>query len=64
MTDKPTVTPFDQMAASFTADCERAANWKQNYFGAAYSTRIKAAIIELERGLMEMRDFLRKEENV
>lgn len=44
---------FDAMANLFTARVSAAANWKHRYFGAAYSTRIKQAIVELEAAIAE-----------
>jgi hypothetical protein len=42
------MTDFDQMTARFTSACRVAELWKHNYFGAAYATRIRAAIADLK----------------
>lgn len=42
---------FDEMAADFTTVVRNASYWKDNYFGAAYSTRIRTAIRELKRAI-------------
>jgi hypothetical protein len=39
---------FDRMARDFTVAMQKAAAWKDIYFGAAYSTRIRTAIAELK----------------
>lgn len=44
---------FDKMTERFTAACHDAANWKHVQFGAAYSTRIKSAIKQLEAAIAE-----------
>jgi hypothetical protein len=44
---------FDRMASRFTAHVKRAAEWKHTYFGAAYSTRIREAILELKIAIDE-----------
>jgi hypothetical protein len=41
------------MARKFTARVTTAAEWKHSYFGAAYSSRIKAAIAELREAIAE-----------
>jgi hypothetical protein len=46
---------FDTMAREFTVACQIAANWKDVYFGARYSTRIKSAIEDLERAIEKAR---------
>jgi hypothetical protein len=57
MTDHPddkTVTPdFDATCDLFTAYASTAANWKDAYLGAAYSTRIKAAIADMKFAISE-----------
>lgn len=47
------MTDFDRMAERFTARVREAANWKHNYVGAAYATRIKAAIANLRGAIAE-----------
>ncbi len=44
---------FDRVCSKFTFRVERAADWKNSYFGAAYSTRLKAAIEELKEAIEE-----------
>jgi hypothetical protein len=44
---------FDDMATRFTKRVRVAADWKQNYFGAAYATRIKQAIADLKLAIAE-----------
>lgn len=46
---------FDVMAREFTVACQKAAAWKDIYFGAAYSTRIKASIEDLEKAIAKAR---------
>lgn len=48
------VDNFDAMAARFTASLRFVADWKHNYLGAAYSTRIKAAIAFLKQEIAEI----------
>lgn len=47
-------TPFDAAAFKFQNDMYRASHWKENYFGAAYSTRIEQAIKEARVACDEM----------
>jgi hypothetical protein len=49
----PVAPNFDRVAAQFTFRVERAAAWKHSYFGAAYATRLKAAIRELREAIEE-----------
>jgi hypothetical protein len=49
------IDDFDTMAREFTVACQIAANWNDVYFGAAYSTRIKSAIEDLERAIEKAR---------
>ena len=44
---------FDRVCKQFTFRVERAADWRNTYFGAAYSTRMKAAIKELKEAIAE-----------
>ena len=44
---------FDAVCARFTQRVAKAANWKHAYFGAAYSTRINAAIFDLKVAIAE-----------
>lgn len=46
---------FDKMAATFTEKVAIAANWKQVFYGAAYSTRMNHAIRLLEEAIAEAR---------
>jgi len=46
-------TEFDVMMQRFTSRVRFAADWKDNYFGAAYSTRIKQAISDLKSAIAE-----------
>lgn len=39
---------FDKACAEFSETCCIASNWKQEYFGAAYRTRIEAAFAALK----------------
>lgn len=43
------MTEFDKACEEFTAACKKAANWKEEYFGAAYMTRIRCAFDEVLR---------------
>mgnify|MGYP001447644935 CR=1 FL=1 len=52
---------FDSACVEFTTYMQYVADWKNNYYGAAYSTRLKKAIIDarlaadrLERTLSEL----------
>lgn len=61
---KETITiDFGESADRFSRACKRAADWKHQYFGAAYSTRITQAIADLEHAIREVRDFMRVDEN-
>lgn len=42
---------FDDTCDAFTVACQHAAHWKHNYSGAAYTTRIVQAIIDLEAAI-------------
>lgn len=44
---------FDVMTGRFTETVSFAAGWKQNYFGASYSTRVRAAICALKLAILE-----------
>jgi hypothetical protein len=47
------MTDFDRMAERFTARLREAVDWKHNYVGAAYATRIRAAIDNLRDAIAE-----------
>jgi len=51
MKDAP--VDFDEMARRFTTKVAYAANWKHNYFGAVYSSRIEQAIRDLKAAIAE-----------
>lgn len=53
--------PFDLAAANFTSDMEVAANWKQIYSGATYSTRLRAAIAEVRLACDRMEKALKED---
>lgn len=58
------MSAFDDMTDRFAARVDKARHWRDNYFGAAYSTRIRAAIAELKEAIAEAEDFLdQTEEN-
>jgi len=40
------MTPFDIASTKFTAAMSKARDWKQNYLGAAYTTRLVSALQE------------------
>lgn len=42
------LTTFDKACDDFTRACQHAAQWKHAYFGAAYATRVKAAVADLK----------------
>jgi hypothetical protein len=44
---------FDDMTDRFGAACRRAAGFRDNYFGAAYATRVRAAIADLKAAIAE-----------
>ena len=46
---------FDALCERFTSACARAKDWRHQYFGAAYSSRIKEAIRDLETTIAELR---------
>ena len=56
------MSEFDTAAAEFTRRLQRAADWKHFYFGAAYSTRIRQAIIEARLACVLMEAVLIKEQ--
>ena len=45
------MSDFDRMTEQFTRACLAAADWKHRQFGAAYATRIRAAIADLKAGI-------------
>lgn len=60
-------TFFDGQCDLFTANMRSVTNWKQNYFGAAYSTRLEQAIRDarnscdlMEAALEKDADYLRR----
>lgn len=46
-------TDFDDMAARFTHRIQANVGWRENYFGAAYATRIRSAIKDLKDTIRE-----------
>jgi hypothetical protein len=58
MTDHQSCSPdsaqdFDAMCDLFTGHASVVLNWRHSYFGAAYSTRLKAAIAEMKYAIAE-----------
>ena len=53
MTAKPSAEKFDAMCDLFTSYARTVANWQQYYYGAAYSTRLKAAIADMKFAIAE-----------
>ena len=49
------MTAFDTITDEFTRRIGTALNWKENYLGAAYSTRIAAAIEDLEEAIANVK---------
>lgn len=49
---------FDMRADAFSALLRQAANWKHNFLGAAYSTRIASAVLLAESACREARRLL------
>lgn len=47
------MSDFDVMCDLFTSYARAVANWQQNYFGAAYSTRLRAAIADMKFAIAE-----------
>lgn len=47
------MTTFDEMTDRFTGRVNRAVHWRDSYPGAAYSTRLEAAIRELREAIAE-----------
>jgi hypothetical protein len=54
----PTDKTFDKHAKEFTEIVMRAAAWKEVYYGAAYSTRIKQAVEDLKKAITLAEDHL------
>lgn len=46
---------FSDACDAFTEACQRATHWKDNYFGARYSTRLVQAIIDLEKDITRVK---------
>ena len=44
---------FDAMTERFTTGVRRALHWRDVYFGAAYSTRVRQAIADLKATIAE-----------
>ena len=44
---------FDKMTDSFGAAMRRASHWRDTYYGAAYSTRIKSAIADAKHAISQ-----------
>lgn len=53
---------FDKTSAEFTTAIAYAADWKHNYFGAAYSTRLRQAIGDLRLACDTMQQVLDAED--
>jgi hypothetical protein len=51
---------FDAAAHKFTEWVRIASYWKDNYYGAAYSTRLKQAIDEARHACDNMEKFLKE----
>lgn len=49
---------FDEATAAFTRACIQASHWK-DYFGAAYSSRITAAIADLKEAISKMEETIK-----
>lgn len=45
------MTEFDKMGEELSIRLRFAADWKNNYYGAAYATRIQAAIADVRLAL-------------
>lgn len=50
----PAPSDFDAMGRYFSEELRAIAEWKHAYFGAAYSTRIRAAIAHLRQLIAEI----------
>jgi hypothetical protein len=55
------MSDFDIAAYEFTRHLQRAADWQDAYFGAAYATRIRQAIKEAREACEEMEAVLEKD---
>lgn len=55
---------FDIAADKFTGLLMFAANWKHNYFGAAYSTRLRQAIKDVREACDELAVALDKDDAI
>lgn len=53
---------FDEAAFKFMNDMYRASHWKENYFGAAYSTRIEQAIRDARASCDEMEKAIARDD--
>jgi hypothetical protein len=53
------MTDFDTACRDFTYALQMAAGWKQNYYGASYSTRISHAIDDLRAACVRMEQSIR-----
>lgn len=50
---------YDKKTHQFSEDLHVAVGWKHNYFGAAYTTRIKQAMAQARLACDEMEAYLR-----
>ncbi len=57
-------TKFDRGAAEFSITMSHVANWKDSYFGAAYSTRLRQAIKDARTAADRMEKILDADEEV
>jgi hypothetical protein len=54
MNERNQMNDFDRACADFTSRLKHAANWKDHYMGAAYSTRLWQAIQEAKAAIATM----------
>lgn len=57
--DEEQMTEFDVVGKQFSARLQVSANWKQAYFGAAYSTRMQAAVSEARKACEELEQWMK-----
>ena len=58
-----TTEEFDKACALFTSRLTKAAAWKDVYGGAAYITRLQAAIDDARHACTEMEHLIKRERN-
>lgn len=52
---------FDDACRAFTASMHRTMGWQHNYFGAAYTTRLKNAVLDAEAAIVEIKRVIEED---